>query len=51
MHDYSTTFPSICMPVICIFAEMPNPTLFLNWTASIALMSSADRKLIPSSKT
>lgn len=48
-HSY--TFPSTCIPVMCSFAHIPKPNLFLSFTASIALISSAVRKFIPNSRT
>lgn len=45
------TLPSMCMHVMCIFVHIPNPKLFLSFTASIALISSAVRKFIPNSRT
>ena len=47
----SLTFPSTCIPVICSFADIPKPNLFLSFTASIALISSPVRKFIPNSRT
>lgn len=45
------TFPSTCIPVICMFVVMPNPNLFLSCTAILASISSAERKFIPISRT
>jgi hypothetical protein len=44
-------FPSTCMLVKCMFAVIPSPTLLCSCIASMTLISSADRKFIPSSRT
>lgn len=45
------TFPSTCKPFKCNFVRIPKPNLFVSFTASIALISSAVWKFIPNSKT
>lgn len=48
---FNNTFPSTCIPVKCIFADIPNPNRFVIFAANIASMSSAVRKFNPNSKT